>query len=209
MDVKSILQSKTIWFALITSLAGLFGLGETMSHDKELVSDTVTFIVSLIATLGGAGAIWGRWTAKTKLIAPPSVKKFMPVVSLAFVLAAALTLSACQTVQDVFGEEQAQSFEQVTLKATNDALDGWLTVQGLMKVYIARPVCTSDPLLIICKKEKQVVKLKAIDRLVSGELAKLRPLFEARPNDTEVMLAITSIVVNGYNAYNTTMMETD
>lgn len=117
---------------------------------------------------------------------------------IAFLLAA--TLAACAGEKTLGPPPKPQTFEQVTLRATNDALDGWYLTQGLIGTYLSWEVCkpAGPPL---CKKPKQAAKLQALDKLVSGELKRLRPLFEQQPSNMEVALAITNAVTSGYIAY--------
>lgn len=64
--VKSILASKTFWGALIAALAGIAAMtGHVISTpDQAVLVDDVS---GLMTVVGSFIAIWGRYTATTKI----------------------------------------------------------------------------------------------------------------------------------------------
>lgn len=206
MDAKSILTSKTFWSAVIPIIAGTLGLTGVLTADVELTNDTALWLVSLAGVIGGAGSILGRWMAKTTVTLPVPPRSGLGVAAAVVLLPLLLSVGSCETMREaaapIFGEEKTESFERVTYQTAIVALDGWETTQGLILVYVNLPRCdAAQPNLLLCSKPKQVQKLKELNRLVSGELRKLRPLFEANPSDMETMLKIGSIVTGAYQLY--------
>lgn len=67
METKGALRSWSIRGALASSIGTIVGIVELVKANPELVEDTRFLVLSIIALVGQAVAIYGRWEAKTRL----------------------------------------------------------------------------------------------------------------------------------------------